>query len=101
MQAVVVLLGDMPFVKAELIDALADEWVKRGGLSAPVPTFDGRRGNPVVLSRALQRNINGLSGDVGAGPLLRGRLDVIEWPMADPAVAQDTNTRDDLVRHRL
>jgi molybdenum cofactor cytidylyltransferase len=98
---VIVLLGDMPFVEAELIDALVDEWLKRGGSSALVPTFDGRRGNPVVLSRALQGNINGLSGDVGAGALLRGRLDVLEWPTADPAVVQDIDTRDELARHRL
>jgi molybdenum cofactor cytidylyltransferase len=100
-RTVIVLLGDMPFVEAELIDALVDEWLKRGGSSALVPTFDGRRGNPVVLSRALQGNINGLSGDVGAGALLRGRLDVLEWPTADPAVAQDIDTRDELARHRL
>jgi molybdenum cofactor cytidylyltransferase len=100
-RAVIVLLGDMPFVKAELIDALVDEWLKRGGPSALVPTFGGKRGNPVVLSRALQVDIDGLSGDVGAGPLLRGRLDVLEWPTEDPAVAQDIDTRDELAGHRL
>jgi molybdenum cofactor cytidylyltransferase len=100
-RAAIVLLGDMPFVKAELIDALVDEWLKRGGPSALVPTFGGRRGNPVVLSRALQIDIDGLSGDAGAGPLLRGRADVLEWPTADPAVAQDIDTRDELARHRL
>lgn len=100
-RAAIVLLGDMPFVKAELINALVDEWLKRGGPSALVPTFGGRRGNPVVLSRALQIDIDGLSGDAGAGPLLRGRADVLEWPTADPAVAQDIDTRDELARHRL
>lgn len=100
-RAAIVLLGDMPFVKAELIDALVDEWLKKGGPSALVPTFGGRRGNPVVLSRALQIDIDGLSGDAGAGPLLRGRADVLEWPTADPAVAQDIDTRDELARHRL
>ncbi|WP_262298051.1 nucleotidyltransferase family protein [Microvirga sesbaniae] len=100
-RAVVVLLGDMPFVKAELIDALVDEWVKRGEPPALVPTVNGRRGNPVVLSRVIQSDINDLCGDVGAGPLLRRRLDVIEWPTADPAVAQDIDTRDELAKHRL
>lgn len=100
-RAAIVLLGDMPFVKAELIDALVDEWLKKGGPSALVPTFGGRRGNPVVLSRALQIDIDGLSGDAGAGLLLRGRADVLEWPTADPAVAQDIDTRDELARHRL
>lgn len=100
-RAVVVLLGDMPFVTADLIDALVDGWRERGGPSALVPTFDGRRGNPVVLSRALQVDIEGLSGDVGAGPLLRGRPDVIEWPTMDPAIVQDIDTREELAGHRL
>lgn len=100
-RAVIVLLGDMPFVKAELIDALVGEWLKRGGPSALIPTFGGKRGNPVVLSRAIQADIDGLSGDAGAGLLLRGRSDVLEWPTGDPAVAEDIDTRDELARHRL
>ena len=99
-RAAIVLLGDMPFVKVELIDALVDEWLERGGPSALVPTFGGRRGNPAVLSRALQIDIDGLSDDAGAGPLLRGRADVLQWPTADPAVAQDIDTRDELAGHR-
>lgn len=100
-RAVIVLLGDMPFVKAELIDAFVGEWLKRGGPSALIPTFGGKRGNPVVLSRAIQADIDGLSGDAGAGLLLRGRSDVLEWPTGDPAVAEDIDTRDELARHRL
>jgi molybdenum cofactor cytidylyltransferase len=99
-QAVVVLLGDMPFVRADLIDTLVDEWRERGGPSALVPTFQGRRGNPVVLSRALQAEIEGLSGDIGAGPLLRGRSHVVEWATNDPAVAQDIDTTEQFAKHQ-
>ena len=69
--------------------------------SALVPTLGGRRGNPVVLSRDLQAVIEDLSGDVGAGSLLRERSDVLEWPTTDPAVAQDIDTREELARHQL
>lgn len=100
-RAAVILLGDMPFVKANLIDALVAEWRERGEPAALVPTLDGRRGNPVVLSRDLQAVIEDLSGDVGAGPLLRERSDVLEWPTTDPAVAQDIDTREEFVKHRL
>jgi len=97
-RAAVILLGDMPFVKADLIDALAAGWRDRGGPAALVPTLNGRRGNPVVLSRDLQVEIENLSGDVGAGPILRGRPDVVEWPTTDPAVAQDIDTKEEFSR---
>jgi molybdenum cofactor cytidylyltransferase len=100
-RAAVILLGDMPFVKADLIDALVAEWRERGEPAALVPTLDGRRGNPVVLSRDLQAMIEDLSGDVGAGSLLRKRSDVLEWPTTDPAVAQDIDTREELAKHGL
>jgi len=94
-RAAAVLLADMPFVKTDLIDALVAAWRERGEPAALVPTLDGRRGNPVVISRDLQPMINGLSGDVGAGPMLRGRPDVLEWPTDDLAVVQDIDTREE------
>ena len=100
-RAAVILLGDMPFVEADLIDALVAGWRERGKPAALVPTLDGRRGNPVVLSRGLQAGIEVLSGDVGAGSLLRERSDVLEWPTTDPAVAQDIDTREELAKHGL
>jgi molybdenum cofactor cytidylyltransferase len=100
-RAGLILLADMPFVKTSLIDELAAGWRAGGEPAALVPTLNGRRGNPVVLSRDLQAMIEDLSGDVGAGPLLRGRQDVLEWPTTDPAVGQDIDTRDELAKHRL
>jgi len=100
-RAAVILLGDMPFVTAELIDGLAAGWREMGEPAALVPTLNGRRGNPVVISRALQAEIEGLSGDTGAGPLLRGRPDVLEWPTSDPAVVQDIDTREALAGLRF
>jgi molybdenum cofactor cytidylyltransferase len=99
-RAAIILLGDMPFVKADLIDALVAGWRDSGEPEALVPTLNGQRGNPVVISRALQAMIGGLSGDVGAGPLLRGRPDVLEWPTDDPAVVQDIDTKQEFAKHR-
>ncbi len=96
--AVVVLLGDMPLVKADLINALIESWRELGKPAALVPTLNGQRGNPVVLSRELEGMIRGLSGDAGAGQGLRGRNDVLEWPTTDPAVLQDVDTSDEISR---
>lgn len=97
-KAAVVLLGDMPLIKASLIDTLVNAWRARGEPAALVPTVNGQRGNPVVLSCVLEPLIEELAGDTGAGPILRGRPDVIECPVEDPAILQDVDTGDDLDR---
>lgn len=99
-RAAVILLGDMPFVTAGLIDALVAGWREKGEPPALVPTFKGQRGNPVIIARELQAVIEGLSGDAGAGPILRGRPDVLEWPTTDSAIVQDIDTRDELSKHQ-
>ena len=96
--AAVVLLGDMPRISAALVDALCDAWERAGAPPALVPVFSGRRGNPVVLSAALRPDIMALAGDAGAGPILRGRADVVEWVTDDPSVVQDVDTPDALAR---
>lgn len=100
-RAAIILLGDMPLVSASLMDALVAGWHESGEPAALVPTLNGRRGNPVVISRALQPEIETLSGDVGAGPVLRGRPDVVEWPTADEAVVRDIDTREEFSKLRL
>lgn len=100
-RAAIILLGDMPLVSATLINALVGAWHESGEPTALVPTLNGRRGNPVVISRALQGAIEGLSGDVGAGPVLRGRPDVMEWPTVDKAVVQDIDTQEEFGKLRL
>lgn len=91
--AAVVLLGDMPLVTAGHIDRLAAAFAgARAEPAAVIPVQDGRRGNPVLLNlRSLGPEIARLSGDHGAGPLLRGRADVLEIP-GDFANALDIDT---------
>jgi molybdenum cofactor cytidylyltransferase len=91
-RAAVILLGDMPLIKTDLIDTLIHVWRAKGEPAALVPTLNGQRGNPVVLSRVLEDMIEALSGDVGAGSILRPRRDVMEWPTTDPAILLDVDT---------
>lgn len=92
---VVVFLGDMPrtphAVLAPLVQALA------GGALAAAPVFEGRRGNPVALSRRLFDQVRALTGDVGARPILRALgSDVVEIPSPDDGVLFDVDAPDDL-----
>jgi molybdenum cofactor cytidylyltransferase len=90
---VVVSLGDMPNVTAQVIDRLAEALADRPDALAVVPTLLGQRGNPVLLSRALFAAVAGLSGDQGARRLLDDAGDaVVEVPLDDPAIASDVDT---------
>jgi molybdenum cofactor cytidylyltransferase len=65
---VLVFLGDMPRVPISLVtDMIAA--IGQGALAA-TPEFGGRRGHPVLISRALFDQIGNLGGDQGAGNIL-------------------------------
>ena len=95
-QAAIVLLGDMPLIAAELIDDLIAAWEQHGRPMALIPTFEGRRGNPVVLSRNLGDAILTLQGDAGAGSILRHHPGAVEWPLDNAAIVRDIDNADDL-----
>jgi molybdenum cofactor cytidylyltransferase len=97
-KAAMVVLGDMPLITSGIIDSLVQMWDRMDMPAALVPTINGKRGNPVVISRSLESLIMQLSGDAGAGPILRGRSDVIECPVNDPAILEDVDTSEELTR---
>lgn len=92
---VVVCLADMPGVSAALIARLAAAY--RLGDDAVIPKVGGRRGNPVLLGRALFAGAATLTGDQGARPLLQAstRLRFID---ADAGATRDIDSRRDRQR---
>lgn len=63
-----VALGDMPFVSASTLQALAGAIRDGAGIAAPV--FQGRRGNPVAFALEHAGALQALDGDQGARRLL-------------------------------
>lgn len=91
-EAALVLLGDMPGIAAHHCDALIAAYAGTTRPAAVVPTWRGRRGNPVLLDLGrLAGALADLRGDHGAGPLLRDRADVLEIAL-DAAVREDVDT---------
>ena len=66
----VVCLGDMPRVSAALIDRLIAAFDPVEGRSIVVPTWHGKRGNPVLWGRAFFAEMQAVAGDVGARHLI-------------------------------
>jgi molybdenum cofactor cytidylyltransferase len=91
----VVLLADMPFVSARLIDKLIDAFTTATEPLAVVPTCAGRRGNPVLIGRKHFAAVNALDGDRGAKQILASG-EIVECPVDDTSIFVDIDTREDL-----
>ena len=90
---VVVCLGDMPLISAQILDRLIAAFNPVEGRAICVPTRRGKRGNPVVLGRQFFGALAALSGDVGARDLIAAHPDeVVEVEVESDAVLTDIDT---------
>jgi molybdenum cofactor cytidylyltransferase len=97
---VVVCLGDMPDVKTSHIERLIEAFGPAEGRDICVPTFNGKRGNPVLWARRYFDEIAGVAGDVGARHLIGEYADsVSEVAMSDGGVLLDLDTPEALAAH--
>jgi molybdenum cofactor cytidylyltransferase len=99
-QAVLMVLADQPALTPELLKLLKARYCATG---APIvaPTFQGRRGNPVLFDRALFVELSDVEGDQGGRALLacyQKEMEQVE--IDDPAATMDVDTRQDYERAR-
>jgi molybdenum cofactor cytidylyltransferase len=98
---VLVVLGDMPRIRAEHLDLLIAAFAGCGGGAIVVPTHQGRRGNPVLWPRALFAEMLTLDGDAGARRLIASHADrVRECDLASDAIFLDVDTPEALAQVR-
>lgn len=97
-EAFFVVLGDEPFVRPTTYDALIAAR-ERTKARIAVPTFEGVRGNPVLIDRSLEREVDALTGDRGCRALrLAHPEETVEVPVDDPGVLIDLDTPEDVRR---
>ncbi|HSS63567.1 MAG TPA: molybdopterin-binding/glycosyltransferase family 2 protein [Gammaproteobacteria bacterium] len=97
--AAVVCLGDMPYVSSAHIDRLIADFDPLRGRAVCVPTFRGKRGNPVLWDRRFFSELMDLKGDVGARHLIGEHAHLVcEVAMDDDGVLTDVDTPQDLIR---
>jgi molybdenum cofactor cytidylyltransferase len=97
-EGAIVCLGDMPQVDAGLIDRLVAAFDPDRGALVVMPTFAGKRGNPVLWSRRFFPDLMAIEGDVGARHLI-GRYGeaVVEVPVEGKAALVDVDTPEALL----
>ena len=91
--AAFVLLGDMPRVGADLLRRMSAAYNPTEGRSIIVPSFAGKRGNPVLWDRRFFAEMMALAGDVGAKHLIGEHADqVTEVEARDAGIMMDVDT---------
>lgn len=91
------VLGDEPFVLPATYEALLRAW-RPNGPRLVIPTYRGRRGNPVLVDGSLASEMEALTGDVGVRALFsRHATDTLALKVDDPAILVDLD-RPDQVR---
>ena len=92
--AVVITLGDQPFITPQVITGALDQLE---GYDAVRAVYGGAPGHPVVLSRRVMDAVGELEGDAGARELL-ARFRVRKWEAGHLASATDIDTPEELSR---
>jgi molybdenum cofactor cytidylyltransferase len=97
LDGVVVCLADMPRVSAATLDRLIAAFNPVEGRAICLPTWNGKRGNPVLWARRFFPEMAEIRGDVGARHLIGEHADLVcEVAMPDDAVLVDIDTPDAL-----
>ena len=97
-RAVLVTLGDQPYIGPRVIDRLVKVF-HRDRRSIVVPVFRGQRGHPVLFGREIWPRLQALTGDVGGKELLhRHPEDVCEVEVDDRGVLVDIDRPEDAGR---
>jgi molybdenum cofactor cytidylyltransferase len=92
---VIVLPGDMPFVRAETTTLVADEGAR---LERPViPVFQGHRGHPISLPSSVLEGLRSFDAARSLkDALAAAAIERIELDVDDPGVIRDVDVRADL-----
>ena len=95
-ERVLVALGDMPLVKPETLSLLILKSAS-GHANIWAPTFQGKRGNPVIFARCWFEKLAKLDGDQGGAMLFGNENAQVEYiEVNDSGVLLDIDTPEDL-----
>ena len=93
-----VMLGDLPGVKSKHINKVIEAHLLTDNRKSKItiPSFNGKKGNPVIWGRSFFSDLSNLEGDVGGRALFGQHPAAINLiDMDDKAVVTDTDTPED------
>lgn len=90
--AVMLVLADQPFVDSQTINRLIAEF-NRHHKGIAIPTYEGKRGHPLIFSLKYKAPLSRLEGDIGGREIVKEHAeDVLEVPVDCEGVVIDIDT---------
>jgi len=90
-----VLPGDMPYVRADTVRDVIQEWTKKRGIVSP--RYKGKRGHPVALSMALRDEIATTDPTSNLHEVIKRHLDQrVDLDVDDAGIGRDVDRPEDL-----
>ena len=94
-EAAMIVLADQPFVKSQTLNLLIDEY-RRARPGVVIPTYNGFRGNPVIVDRLLFAEMMNIRGDTGCRAIFGDHAEsIVKVAVDDRGVIADIDTTDD------
>jgi len=94
-EGVLIALGDQPFIKTRTINAMIKAFAQ-GRKGILIPSFRGKRGNPVIFHRRFRRELLELKGDVGGKSIIKNHPgEILDIPLKSEGVVKDIDLWED------
>jgi xanthine dehydrogenase accessory factor len=93
--AMLVMLGDQPYLSSGLIDSLINVY-QSSQKGIVVPTYKGKRGHPLLIDAKYREDILGLNPEVGLRQLMQiHQNDILELETPTESILIDIDTPED------
>ena len=94
-EAILLALADQPFISCQTINRLLAEY-KSHDKGIVIPSYQGKRGHPVIISLSYKNELLLIAGDIGAREIIwRHPHDVFEVEVDAPEIAIDIDTQEE------
>jgi molybdenum cofactor cytidylyltransferase len=98
--AALIVLADQPFVRPETLNQLGREH-RRSKAQIVIPSYQGVRGNPVLLDRSVFAEIMALEGDIGCRAIFGSHTErTVKLEVEDEGILLDIDNQEDYERLR-
>lgn len=95
--ALLIMPGDMPFVRPETVRAVIAKYRERPAIVSP--RYRGKRGHPVAMPLALREEIRATPSSATLHEVIKKHADArVDLDVDDPGVVRDVDTPADLER---
>jgi len=94
-KAVMLALGDQPLVDSQTINRLIGQFYNHDK-GIVIPTYQGKRGHPVIFAIKYKPELLELKGDIGAREIIKNHADdTLEVAVDSEGIISDIDTRSD------